>query len=43
VASARAAARRAVGPHLPIAVLAALVVTGIGIYARLLPGFRAAR
>lgn len=42
-AIAREAARRAVGPHLPIAVLAALVVTGIGIYARLLPGFRAAR
>jgi len=42
-AIAREAARRAVGPRLPIATLAALVATGIGIYARVLPGVRAAR
>jgi hypothetical protein len=42
-AIAREAARRAVGPRLPIATAAALVATGIGIYARLLPGFRAQR
>jgi len=40
---AREAARRAVAPRLPIAVLAALVATGVGISARLLPGFRSAR
>ncbi len=39
-AIAREAARRAVGPRLPIAALAALVATAIGLYARLLPGFR---
>ena len=42
-AIAREAARRAVGPWLPLAALAALVVTGIGIYARALPGFREPR
>ena len=42
-AIAREAARRAVGPRLPIAALTALVETGIGIYARLLPGFRQRR
>jgi len=42
-AIAREAARRAVGPRLPIAALAALVATAIGIYTRVLPGFRAAR
>jgi hypothetical protein len=42
-AIAKEAARRVVGPRLPIATAAALVVTGIGIYARLLPGFRGAR
>jgi len=42
-AIAREAARRAVAPRLPIAALASLVATGIGIYARVLPGFRGAR
>jgi len=42
-AIAREAARRAVGPRLPIAAFAALVVTGIGICTRALPGFRGAR
>jgi hypothetical protein len=39
-AAAREAARRAVGPRLPIAALAALATTAIGVAARLLPGFR---
>jgi hypothetical protein len=38
--AAREAARRAVGPRLPIAALAALATTAIGVSARLLPGFR---
>ena len=42
-AVAREAARRALDARVPLAALAALVVTGIGIYARLLPGFRGAR
>jgi hypothetical protein len=39
-AIAREAARRAVGPKLPIAALAALVATAIGARARILPGLR---
>jgi hypothetical protein len=39
-AAAREAARRAVGPRLPIAVLAALATTAIGLAARVLPGLR---
>jgi hypothetical protein len=38
--AAREAARRAVGPRLPIAALAALATTAVGTVARLLPGAR---
>ena len=40
---AREAARRALSARVPLAALAALVATGIGVYARALPGFRARR
>lgn len=40
--AAREAARRAVGPRLPIAALAALATTAVGVVGRLLPGFRRA-
>jgi hypothetical protein len=40
---AREAARRAVGPRLPIAALAALAATAVGTGARLLPGLRERR
>jgi hypothetical protein len=42
-AMAREAARRSLSARVPLAALAALVATGVGIYARVLPGFRAAR
>jgi hypothetical protein len=42
-AAAREAARRAVAPRLPIAALAALATTAIGVATRLLPGFRTPR
>jgi hypothetical protein len=40
-AAAREAARHAVAPRLPIAALAALATTAIGIATRILPGLRA--
>jgi hypothetical protein len=39
-AAAREAARRAVAPRLPIAALAALTTTAIGVATRILPGLR---
>jgi hypothetical protein len=42
-AAAREAARRAVAPRLPIAALAALATTALGIVARILPGLRTPR
>jgi len=42
-AAAREAARRAVAPRLPVAALAALATTAIGVATRLLPGFRTPR
>ena len=42
-AAAREAARRAVAPRLPIAALAALATTAVGLVARLLPGLRKPR
>ena len=39
-AAAREAARVALGPRLPIAALAALATTAVGVVARVLPGFR---
>lgn len=41
--AAREAARRAVGPRLPIAALAALATTAVGVLTRRLPGTRAPR